>query len=152
MTDLPIVHLLGILALIAELVVISTAFALLFRLWRRGELQKGLAQIVFLEDRRRRFARLFGLLSVVLLGLGLVGSLSALNILSYTELQTIDPSLFILGVITLFAILLYGLRPTKLTESDEETLRAAPQALFSMGLIPILIRAEEDDRYQTSRR
>ena len=52
----------------------------------------------------------------------------------------------------MFAILLYGLRPTKLTESDEETLRAAPQALFSMGLIPILIRAEEDDRYQTSRR
>jgi hypothetical protein len=137
------IHTIGVLVLISELVVIVTAITLLFRLWRRGELQRGLVQIVFLEDRRRRFVRLFGLLTVILLSLGFFGSLNALDVISYTALQTIDPALVILGAATLFAILLFGLRPTRLTRTEEDILRDAPETMVSMGLLPILARTEE---------
>jgi hypothetical protein len=106
-------------------------------------LQRGLFQIVFLADRRRRFVRLFGLLTVILLSLGFFGSLNALDYLSYTALQMIDPALVIVGAGTIFAILLFGLRPAKLTRSDEEILREAPEMIVSMGLLPILARVEE---------
>jgi hypothetical protein len=137
------IQIIGGLVMLSELVVIVTAVTLLFRLWRRGELQRGLFQIVFLEDRRRRFVRLFGLLTVILLSLGFFGSLNALDYLSYTALQVIDPALVIVGAGTIFAILLFGLRPTSLTRTEEDILRSAPETIVSMGLLPILARAEE---------
>jgi hypothetical protein len=143
LTNPSFIHTIGLLVLLSEVVVIVTAVLLLFRLWRRGELQRGLVQIVFLEERRRRFVRLFGLLSVILLSLGFFGSLNALNYLSYAALQTIDPALVIAGAATLFAILLFGLRPTKLNRTEEDILRDAPETLVSMGLLPILAQVEE---------
>jgi hypothetical protein len=143
MANPPLIHVIGGLVLLSEVVVIVTAVTLLFRLWRRGELQRGLFQIVFLEDRRRRFVRLFGLLTVILLSLGFFGSLNALGLLSYTALQVIDPALVIVGAGTIFAILLFGLRPTRLSRTEEEILRDAPETIVSMGLLPILARVEE---------
>jgi|HubBroStandDraft_1064217.scaffolds.fasta_scaffold156281_3 hypothetical protein len=143
MANPPLIHVIGALVLLSEVVVIVTAITLLFRLWRRGELQRGLFQIVFLEDRRRRFVRLFGLLTVILLSLGFFGSLNALDLISYTSLQVIDPALVIVGAATIFAILLFGLRPTRLSRTEEEILRDAPETIVSMGLLPILARVEE---------
>jgi hypothetical protein len=129
MANPPLIHVIGGLVLLSEVVVIVTAVTLLFRLWRRGELQRGLFQIVFLEDRRRRFVRLFGLLTVILLSLGFFGSLNALGLLSYTALQVIDPALVIVGAGTIFAILLpeqRGLLPSTPRHRSESPLVADP--------------------------
>jgi hypothetical protein len=51
--------------------------------------------------------------------------------------------LVIVGAATIFAILLFGLRPTRLSRTEEEILRDAPETIVSMGLLPILARVEE---------
>ncbi|MCI4350687.1 MAG: hypothetical protein L3K15_04160 [Thermoplasmata archaeon] len=104
---------------------------------RRQMLQRGLAHIVFLPEKRRRFLIALTMLSTFFLASGAVDALTGVGLISGGLATVLSGTTFIGGAVSLFLLIITSLRPGTLTEDQKATLAWLPQQYYPLALGPI---------------
>lgn len=107
-------------------------------LWRKGDLRRGLTQVLFLPGRQVRVFLLLVTIAVSTMLTAIMGSLAVLGTVSIFGADIADAALFYIGAFSLFFLMTVGFRPKPLTETERAAVRAGTLPFSPMGLLPFL--------------
>ncbi len=105
------------------------------QVWGAGELRDSLAYIVYLDERRTRFATLFTVMLVGYVFTGVVSVVGSMDLLRNTLVVTLRAASFGIGSVGLLLILLWGFRPRRATVREQTVLDAPESRLYALGLV-----------------
>ncbi len=105
------------------------------QVWGAGELRDSLAYIVYLNERRTRFAALFTLMLVGYVFTGVVSVIGTMDLLRTTFVVTLRAASFVSGSVGLLLILVWGFRPHRATVGERTVLDAPESRLYALGLV-----------------
>jgi hypothetical protein len=111
--------------------------ATVLRLRARGLLDQGLAQVLFLPERRKTVFRLIILLGVLFLLGGLVQALESVGWLSTIVLNALVSVVYIGGAVCMILLITVGLRPTSLTVTQREDALRSSQEFLMLAFAPM---------------
>jgi|HubBroStandDraft_1064217.scaffolds.fasta_scaffold450893_1 hypothetical protein len=122
---------LGLLGLISILLL-----ATVLRLRARGLTDAGLAQVLFLPERRRIVFRLIVTLGFLFILGGLVQALESLGWLGTIELNVLVSVVYLGGAVCMVLLIAVGLRPTPLTEVQRAEVVRSSRDFMLMAFMP----------------
>jgi hypothetical protein len=122
----------GLLGLISVLLL-----ATVLRLRARGLTDAGLAQVLFLPERRRIVFRLIVTLGFLFILGGLVQALESLGWLGTIELNVLTSVVYLGGAVCMIVLITVGLRPTPLTEDQRAEVVRSSRDFMMMAFAPL---------------
>jgi vacuolar-type H+-ATPase subunit I/STV1 len=126
----------GLLSLITGLFITTV-----YRLRVRGLADAGLAQVLFLPERRRTVFWLLAILGILFILGGLVQALESLGWLSTIVLNVLVSIVYLGGAVCLVLLIGVGLRPTALTVDQQAEVVRASQEYMMVAFAPIQSRS-----------
>lgn len=124
---------LGLIGLFTLLLAVGAVRFL--QVWGAGELRDSLAYIVYLNERRTRFAALFTLVLVGYVLTGVVSVIGTMDLLRTTFVVTLRAVSFVTASVGLLLILVWGFRPRRATVGERTVLDAPESRLYALGLV-----------------
>jgi vacuolar-type H+-ATPase subunit I/STV1 len=125
----------GLLGLITGLFL-----AMIVRLRKRGLLDQGLAQVIFLPGRRSRVFMLVSALGVLFILGGLVQALESLGWLSTIVLNVLVSIVYIGGALCMILLITVGLRPTPLSDDQRAEAVRSSREFMMLAFAPVEAR------------
>ena len=110
---------------------------MVIRLRKRDLLDQGLAQVVFLPERRTMVFWLLTALGVLSITGGAVQALESLGWLTTIELDILTSVVYIGGSICMILLITVGLRPTPLTKDQQAEVVRASREIFMLAFLPV---------------
>ncbi len=124
---------LGLIGLFTLLLAVGVVRFL--QVWGAGELRDSLAYIVYLNERRTRFAALFTLVLVGYVLTGVVSVIGTMDLLRTTFVVTLLAASFVTASVGLLLLLVWGFRPRRATVRERTVLDASESRLYALGLV-----------------
>ena len=123
---------LGLLTLIAALFLRT-----LLQLRARGLLSQGLAQVLFLPERRKWVYVLITLLGVLFVASGLIQAFAAVGTIDQIGFDVGLIIAYVGGAACMILLITVGLRPTSLTDTEREAVVRSTQEFMMLAFAPM---------------